>query len=169
MAYSFPGSSQVNSIADAGLASVNDKDAQYELGTVVTDSYGNRFAYFQVVDAPTTVGSGTGCSKGAVMCAGAATWGIVSCDRSGGSQLGTKVLGIALGDVTTNYHGWFQISGFCDYVRTDDGVAAGDYLIMHSVDEECDTMDATEEHLVFGTALVVDTTDYVAASVINCW
>ena len=172
MAYSFPGSSQVNSIAEAGLASVDDKTAVYELGTVVTDSYGNRFAYFQVVDGPTTAGDGTGCSKGACMLAGAATWGIVSCDYSGGSALGTKVLGIALGDVTTDYHGWFQISGFCDYVRSDGSVAAGEYMVADTAggtDEEADTMADGEEEQVFGMSLVADGAHASTAVILNCW
>jgi hypothetical protein len=77
-------------------------------------------------------------------------------DYTGGSGVTIKVGAVALGtvDISAASYAWVQVcqAGTVGTVRTDDSVAAGDPVIGHSVDGECDTMAAGEEHLVFGFA-----------------
>ena len=152
-------------------AGVNHATAEHSLGDTIQFDLGKMFVYVQVVDSPTTLGSGTGASNGAVMTHASATNPfIVTCDRSGGSHVGgSAVVGVAQGNVTENYYTWIQVRGFCDYVRTDNGVAAGDILVSHaSVDEECDTR-ATLKANGFGTALKDDVVNGCEAVFLYCW
>lgn len=83
-----------------------------------------------------------------------------SSDFTGGSALTAKVAAIALGtvDISAAPYAWVQVcqAGTIGEVRTDDGVAAADAVIGHSVDGECDTMADGEEEFVFGFALEAD-------------
>ncbi len=81
-------------------------------------------------------------------------------DYTGGSGLTAKVAAIALGtvDISAAPYTWVQICqpGTIGEVRTDDGVAAADPVIGHTVNGECDTMADGEEEFVFGFALEAD-------------
>jgi len=75
------------------------------------------------------------------------------------------VVGVALEAIASG--GWGEIctGGYCATVNTDGSVAAGEYLVAHTVAGECDTMAEGEEAQVFGwaTAGDVDTVDTVVA------
>jgi len=66
---------------------------------------------------------------------------------------GVCVAGIAFG-----YYGWAQVGGYCDFLRTDAGVALGDPLVAgtNAADGEVDTMGDGEEEQVIGWALKED-------------
>ena len=154
-------------------AGVNDATAEHTLGDTIQFDLGKMFVYVQVVDSPTTLGSGTGASNGAVMTHASATDPfIVTCDRSGGSAIvaggvSAKAMGVAQGDVTTNYYTWIQVRGFCDYVRTDGNVEAGKAMAVSAVDEEASIRATIEDN--FGTSLVADGSDATTAAFLYCW
>lgn len=110
---------------------------------------GKTFRWVQFVDVDSEVGA---------VCYPANTAGTdVTIDYTGGSNLGNKVVGISVSlvDISDKAYGFMQTSGVIS-VRGDGSVAAGDYVIGHSVNGEADTMAAGEEHLVFGVALEAD-------------
>jgi hypothetical protein len=152
-------------------AGVNDATAEHTLGDTIQFDLGKMFVYVQVKDAPTTLGSGTGASNGAVMQnKSASNPFIVTCDRSAGLAAGgvtQKAMGVAQGDVTTDYYTWIQVRGFCDYVRTDGTCTAGAAMAIHSVDEEASLRATLEDN--FGTSLVDDGGDASTAAFLYCW
>lgn len=89
----------------------------------------------------------------------------VTSDYTGGSSIGAKGKGfsVAAVDISAAPYGWIQRSGIID-ARCDGSVAAGEYLIGHTVNGECDTMAAGEEHLVVGIALEADSGSPVTAA-----
>lgn len=88
-----------------------------------------------------------------------ATLAYVTNDRSGGSAIGTQTAaaGRVCRVMTQNYKGFIQVSGNALLIG-DGSVAAGEAVVPHSVDGECDTMAAGEEHQVCGVALNADST-----------
>ena len=127
------------------------------------DAYGSnaKFRYVQFLDAVTYI-------KGHVVTAANAAGTAVTNDRSGGSAVYvTRAAGVALRAMTENYYGYIQVTGRA-VVQTDDGVAAGESLVAHTVDGECDTMAAGEEHLVFGFTLAADASDQGIAWLTGC-
>lgn len=135
---------------------VNDLTPRTSVGGVFDglDAWGHpaKFRYVQFVDAVTY-------AAGHVVTAANAAGTAVTNDRAGGSAIfATQAFGVALRVMTENYYGYIQVTGRAT-VQTDGGVAAGEALVAHTVDGECDTMAAGEEHLVFGVALADDATD----------
>lgn len=89
---------------------------------------------------------------------------VVTDDESDGGQ--DAFAGVAIGALTDLYYGWIQCGGFCNCITTDQGVAAGDALIVDTNDGVADTMAAGEEHFVFGKALAEDATATLSAAII---
>lgn len=85
----------------------------------------------------------------------------VTNDRAGGAAtpIGTQLLcaGIYISIPAANEYCFLQVSGIA-LVLGDGSVAAGEAVILHSVDGQADTMAAGEEHQVFGYALDADDT-----------
>ena len=74
------------------------------------------------------------------------------------------VAGVALGAVTASYYTFVQVSGLNGDTTTDQGVAAGDNLVVDGANTPvgvADTAVAGEEHAVFGLALAADASDSV--------
>jgi hypothetical protein len=145
----------------------NDSTAKEGLGVLRFE--GNKvYEYVQVVDKAVTLGDS--------VCPASTADGIVTADRSGGSQLAFQVTGVAIGAITSGYYGWIQKYGVCT-VQCDGAVAAGDGLIPHATsDGHADTVDAASdtantEYQRFGFALTADagTNDGdTATAKINC-
>jgi len=78
-------------------------------------------------------------------------------------------VGVFQNAVTAGNYGWILVNGYGE-VRTDGGVAAGDYLVPHSADHEADTMADGEEEQVFAFALEADTTTeaHKAMAYVHC-
>ena len=151
-------------------ACVNESSAQHTLGTSVAFPTGEYFVYVQVIDGPTTHGSGTGASNGAVLVQGSTGLWIVTADVNGTVAANGRVIGIAQGDVTTNYYSWIQYRGETDYVRTDGGVAIGDSMVNDvNTDEEADTFADGEAELIFGIAGAADDANGTASAMLMCW
>jgi len=74
--------------------------------------------------------------------------------------------GVAIGTVvTTANYGFTQVGGVITVAaRTDGAVAAGDYLVTHTADDEADTMADGEEEQVFGISCTTDGADGYAAA-----
>lgn len=126
--------------------------AKFPLGILAMDQKGNIFRYVQNIEADSiAIADGT-CVYGTT------TPGVVSPDFTGGNGITTNVVGVGIGAIAAGSYGWIQVSGYHDAVKTDAGVAAGDFLVGHSVDGEADTMADGEEEQVFGQALAADTT-----------
>lgn len=123
---------------------------EYNLGETRFDRLGNKYRYVQFKDAVTY-------AAGQALEVANITWTAVTNDRSGGSAIGTQTSfgGVCLGVPTTAYYGWVQVGGVAT-VLGDGSVAAGEAVVLHSVDGEADTMAAGEEHQVFGVALEAD-------------
>jgi len=79
-----------------------------------------------------------------------------------GAAATTYVVGIAKAAIASGSWGQVYVGGYVPVVKTDNGVAAGDFLVAHTVDGECDTMADGEEEQVFGMALETDTGDEAA-------
>jgi len=66
---------------------------------------------------------------------------------------------VAIVSIPLNSYGWVQVGGYHPNLREDGAVALKDPLIGDGDDDgECDTMAATEEHLVFAFTLSDTTT-----------
>jgi len=136
-------------LADLTIVSTTQ---QFPLGKKVEDQLGNVYRYVQNIAADTLA-----LADGQVVyLADDGEW-IVTRDFTGGSAVGGRVVGVAISTVAYGSYGWIQTAGIHDAVYTDGGVAAGDYLVGHSVDGEADTMADGEEEQVFGQALADDT------------
>jgi len=132
-------------------------DPRFTLGSVYWKG-GKAYRYVQFVDAVAYI-------AGHVLTWANATGTAVTNDRSGGSAVfATRAVGVALGVMTENYYGFMQVSGINADVQTDTGVAAGEALVAHTVDGQCDTMAAGEEHLVFADSMAADATNTVTAN-----
>ena len=88
-----------------------------------------------------------------------------------GTTAVTPVAGIALGTIATTEWGWIQVGGICDYIITDDNVAAGSGLYV--ADNGVVVLPVTEPtvHGIFGVAVDADndTTHVCAKSLLfNC-
>lgn len=133
----------------------NSATALEELGTLRTED-GKIYKYVLVEDA--------NLAKGDVVEYSDTTGYEVSKDRAGGASLGRFVAGVAITTITDAQYGWIQVSGTCDYVKTDGGVALGDRLVPHaSTDGVADTEAngstvVVTSGQVFGFALNTDTT-----------
>lgn len=125
--------------------------AEFNLGSLSVATDGTIYRYVQVADIDLVLGSVVGYD------AAQANGYVVSADRSG-DEISTLVAGVAVAavDISAAAFCWLQVSGYCAAVRTDGAVVAGEYLVMHTVDEEADTIDTAEEHFVFGVALSTD-------------
>lgn len=135
----------------------NDSTAIEQPGTVFEDGLtGKIYRYVLVEDA--------NLAKGDVVEYSDTSGYEVTNDRSGGSSLGRFAAGVAITTITDGQYGWIQISGKCDYVKTDGSVAAGDRLVPHATaDGQADTeVNASTAVVtsgqVFGFALNTDTT-----------
>jgi len=122
------------------------------LGVIRFDG-ANEYRYVQVVDKALTLGDS--------VCQAALTEGIVTADRSGGSQLALLVRGVAIGAIASGSYGWIQKKGIA-VLQCDGGVSAGEGLVPHaSADGHADSVLATSittntEAQVFGWALEDD-------------
>ena len=89
----------------------------------------------------------------------------VTPDRDETGFVALTCAGVAIGStITTLYHGFAQVSGICTAaLRTDGGVAAGDYIVAHTVDDEADTMADGEEEQVFAMSSAADGADNLTA------
>lgn len=141
----------------------NDATAQVEPGSVWhNEANGKMYQYILVEDAAL--------AKGDVVEYSDTSGYEVTKDRAGGASLGRMVAGVAIATITDAQYGWIQISGLCDYVKTDGGVAAGDRLVPHaSTDGVADTEANASTVVVtsgqvFGIALNTDT----ATTTTNC-
>lgn len=144
-----------NKIVRAPLTS-NSSTALVEPGCVWRDEAGDKvYKYVLVEDA--------NIAKGDVVEFSDTTAYEVTKDRSGGASLGRFVAGVAITTITDAQYGWIQVAGYCDYVKTDGGVAAGDRLVPHaSSDGVADTETNASTAVVtsgqvFGFALNTDT------------
>ena len=91
----------------------------------------------------------------------------VTLDVSGGSAIGTKVVGICVTavDISVAKYAFMQVSGVAD-VYSDGSVAAGESVTQHaSTNGMMDTMADGLEELVFGVALEADSGTPVTAAV----
>lgn len=81
-----------------------------------------------------------------------------TCDRDETGFLVARPAGVAVGTtVTTAYYGFAQVSGIAiTSIRSDGSVTAGDYLVVHTADDEADTMAAGEEEQIFAISGVAD-------------
>ena len=113
----------------------------------------NVYRYVYVVDKALTLGD--------CVCAASTADGVVTADRSGGSQLALMCRGVAIGAIASGSYGWILKEGVC-VVQCDGGVAAGDGLIPHvSADGHADTVVAASdaagtEYQIFGFAMTAD-------------
>jgi hypothetical protein len=149
------------------VVTANDATAQEGLGVIRWDG-SKAYKYVRVVDKAVTLGDS--------VCPASTADGIVTADRSGGSQLAFKVEGVAIGAITSGYYGWIQCVGLA-VVQCDGGVAAADGLIPHATaDGHADTVVAASdaagtEYQTFGFALTADTSTNdgdTATAKINC-
>lgn len=143
-----------------GSLTDSETSAHARPGTLCSDTVGNIYRYVKVVDA-------TAGADGSVFAAAAADmsdWKVTA-DRTGGSNVGTKAVGVGISTIAENSFGWILVSGYHDAVSDDDGVSAGDYLVIHTVDHEADTFADGEEEQVFGQALAASASDACAALV----
>lgn len=141
--------------------------AQNELGIIRFDG-SKEYRYVQVVNKALTLGDS--------VCQAAITEGIVTADRSGGSQLALLCRGVAVGAIASGSYGWIQTKGIC-VVQCDGGVSAGEGLVPHaSEDGHAESVLATSvttntEAQVFGWALEDDASADAGATgtaYINC-
>jgi hypothetical protein len=161
------GSGFLGLFGESGLAA-NDSTAKNVPGSLVTDNQGNTYRYVLI-----SASSACACTVGSVLHmseASASTWDVTPdvTDALGGA--GTdKVVGVAQSAIDTGNYGWVLVSGIGE-VRTDNGVAAADYLVGHTVDHEADTMADGEEEQVFAFALEADsgTDPHKALSYVFC-
>ena len=133
-------------VTDTGTTQLN--------GLGVIRFEGNKtYRYVQVVDKALTLGDS--------VCAASTGDGVVTSDRSGGSQLAFLTRGVAIGAIASGSYGWVQTKGIA-VVQCDGGVAAGDGLVPHATaDGHADTVNAASdaantEYQVFGFALTDD-------------
>ena len=125
------------------------------VGTIVWD-YPNAKAYKYVkfLDAVTY-------KAGQVLAWGNTAATSVTNDIDGGGSAivstGNRTAGIATAVHTQNSYGFMQIAGVA-LVEGDGSVAAGEAVVLHSVNGQADSMADGEEEQVFGTALSTDDT-----------
>lgn len=143
-------------------SSVNDLRPRYDLGSLYayhSPAYGTGlFRYVQFVDAVTY-------AAGDMVEWASATGAAVSQDKAAGSVIGRCSAGVATAVMTENYYGFMQVSGICQSIlRTDGGVAAGEYMTSHATaDDEADTMADGAEEQVFAFATAADGADNLSA------
>jgi hypothetical protein len=133
-------------------STVNDAAATFVVGQIL-DYQGNLYRYVQFVDA-------VAYAAGHVVCWANTTRTAVTNDFAGGSRVGSRAAGIALGVMTQNYYGFILVQGYYATVYGDGSVAAGDRVVAEiagPTDGTADTMAAGEEAEVFGEALEADT------------
>lgn len=107
-------------------------------------------------------------ANGDVLAPADATGTEASWDRSGGTAISATITyGIAVGTVTDAYYGWMLVSGFHSAIKTEGNVAAGNFLVMHSVDKQCIAMSDGEEEQVFGFALADDSSAGTVAAMVR--
>lgn len=125
--------------------------AEFNLGSLSVATDGTIYRYVVVNDIDLVLGSVVGYDNDA------ANGYTVSSDRSA-DETSIIVAGVAVAavDISAAAYCWIQVSGYCATVRTDGGVTAGEHLVMHTVDEEADTMADGEEEQVFAMALTTD-------------
>ena len=90
--------------------------AQNGLGVVRFEG-DKQYRYVQVVDKNVVAGDS--------LCAASTSEGVVTADRSGGSQLALLARGVAIGAIGTNHYGWIQTKGIAT-IQCDGTVAAAD-------------------------------------------
>jgi hypothetical protein len=125
---------------------------KHGLGTLRYE--GNKtYVYVQVVNQAVTVGQS--------LCVASTADGVVTSDRSGGSQLALCVRGVAVGAIASGSYGWLLKRGVGVFAG-DGSVAAGDGMVPHaSEDGDADTVTVSSvaagtEAQVFGFALTND-------------
>jgi len=125
--------------------------AEFNLGSLSVATDGTIYRYVVVNDIDLVLGSVVGYDNDAT------NGYTVSSDRSA-DETSIIVAGVAVAavDISAAAYCWIQVSGYCGTVRTDGGVTAGEHLVMHTVDEEADTMADGEEEQVFAMALTTD-------------
>ncbi len=136
------------------FASVNDVAALHDLGTLAWN-YNSTYKSWQLLRYVQLTGA-VAAAVGSVATIGDA-YGTVTVDRDSDQIAADQFGGAALGTITADYYGWFCVGGIC-LCQTDDAVNAGESVICHGTDKECDTMAAGEEDHAFGTALTDATT-----------
>lgn len=145
----------------------SNTSAENGLGVLRVDG-AKEYRYVQVVDVAVTAGDS--------VCAASTAEGIVTPDRSGGSQVALLVRGVAIGAIAADSYGWIQTKGICT-IQCDGGVGAGEGVIPHaSEDGHADSVVAASdaantEYQVFGFAMAADsgtTSGSTATAYINC-
>lgn len=134
---------------------------------VVRFEGGKEYRYVQVVDAAVVAGDS--------LCVASTADGIVTKDRSGGSQLAPLVRGVAIGAIAVGSYGWIQKKGIA-IVQCDGTVAAGNGIVPSASTDGvaapvvASTSAANTEYQCFGFALTADsgTTNGTATAYINC-
>jgi hypothetical protein len=122
--------------------------AEFNLGSLSVATDGTIYRYVEVKDIDLVLGS--------VVCydAAQANGYVVSADRSG-DETSDLCAGVAVAavDISAAAFCWLQVSGYCATVRTATGLAAGESIVPHTVDEEGEGMAAGAEDHVFAMAL----------------
>ena len=149
---------------------VSDSSTTQQNGLGVIRFEGEKtYRYVYVVDKALTNGDS--------VCAASTADGVVTSDRSGGSQLALLVRGVAIGAIASGSYGWIQTKGIHTLLQCDGGVAAGNGLVPHaSSDGHADTVAAASdvagtEYQVFGFALTADfdgSDGATATAYLNC-
>lgn len=160
------GSTGFISVLPEGGLSADHSERKLTLGSLFTDNTGNTYRY--VLLSATSACAATQGSVARIADADADAWDVtVDVSEAIGTTTG-KVVGVFQNAVTAGQYGWVLVSGMGE-VRTDAGVAAGDYLVGHTADHEADTMADGEEEQVFGQALEADTTTEAHKALSNVW
>lgn len=135
------------------------------VGNIFDSPDGKKYKWVKVVDVDLAVGY--------VVTPASVDGTEVTADRSGGSQLALRGIGVALGtvDISATPYCFVQIAGVAD-VYSDGSVAAGEAVVADSAtDGLADTMADGEEEQVFGFALEADSGSPVTCAVylVGCY
>ena len=130
------------------------------VGNVFESKDGKKYKWVEVVDVDLAIGY--------VVCPASTDGTKVTADRSGGSQLALRGIGVALGtvDISDKKYAFIQVAGVVDVFAPGD-VAAGQALVADDTTNGIvDTMADGEEEQVFGWALEADSGSPVTCA---CW
>ncbi len=86
--------------------------------------------------------------------------------RTAGVVLGLRPIGGGLGgNIVKDAYGYIQVGGFCDYITTDNSIAAGDLLISGAAVADAGTL-GTDDGAAFGVALQADSGTTLTAAIL---
>lgn len=147
--------------SQTAFSSVNDASPLHPLGTLAWD-YDSTWKSWRLLRYVQCQGA-VAAAAGSVSTL-STSFGVVTVDRDSDQVAADQFGGVFLGTVTADYYGWVCIYGVAD-CTTDAVVNAGESVIPHTVDKQCDTMAAGEEDHVFAVAMEDATT---AAPTVAC-